>query len=91
MYAELEFVAVVTDIREESRVGIRQRWQMTLDRTAFTAGDKGTIEATAPSGARLVVEVLRVEPDDDGELWHVVEKPLTAGTSVVGRVRRIDR
>jgi len=81
-----EFAAVVTDIREESRLGGRQRWQMALDRTEFTVGDSGVIEAIARSGARLEVPVLAVEADDAGELWHVVEKPLTAGTAVTGRV-----
>ena len=81
-----EFVAMVTDIREESRRGGRQRWQMALDRTEFGPGDTGAIEAIARSGARLEVPVLSVEVDDAGEVWHLVEKPLTAGTSVTGRV-----
>ena len=81
-----EFAAVVTDIREESRIAGRQRWQMTLDRTAFAVGDKGVIEAIARSGARLEVSVLAVEVDDAGEVWHLVEKPLAAGTVVTGRV-----
>ena len=81
-----EFAAVVTDIREESRIAGRQRWQMTLERTAFAVGDKGVIEAIARSGARLEVSVLAVEVDDAGEVWHLVEKPLAAGTVVTGRV-----
>jgi Ser-tRNA(Ala) deacylase AlaX len=80
-----EFSAVVTDIREESRVAGRQRWQMALDRTVFVAGDVGVLEAVARSGARLVVPVLGVVVDG-GEVWHVVEKPMAAGTSVTGRV-----
>ena len=80
-----EFSGVVTDIREESRVGGRQRWQMALDRTEFTVGDVGALEAVARSGARLVVPVLGVVVDG-GEMWHVVEKPLAAGTTVTGRV-----
>jgi alanyl-tRNA synthetase len=40
----------------------------------------------ARSGARLVVPVLGVVVDDGGEVWHVVEKPLAAGTAVTGRV-----
>ena len=76
---------MVTDIREESRVGGRQRWQMALDRTEFTVGDVGVLEAIARSGARLVVRVLGVVMDE-GEVWHVVEKPLAAGTTVTGRV-----
>ena len=81
-----EFAAVVTDIREESRVGGRQRWQMALDRTEFRAGDVGALEAVAPSGARLTVPVLGVVVDGGGEIWHVVEKPLAAGTAVMARV-----
>lgn len=84
-----EFQAVVTDIREESRVAGRQRWQMALDRTEFGAAggkDVGQMEAVARSGTRLVVPVLGVVVDADGEVWHVVEKPLAAGTVVTGRV-----
>jgi hypothetical protein len=81
-----EFAAVVADIREESRVAGRQRWQMALDRTEFGAGDAGVLEAVAKSGVRLVVPVLGVVKDAAGEVWHVVEKPLAAGTAVTGRV-----
>ena len=80
-----EFSGVVTDIREESRVGGKQRWQMALDRTEFVVGDVGVLEAVARSGVRLLVPVLGVV-DDAGEVWHVVEKPLAAGTAVTGRV-----
>ena len=80
-----EFAAVVTDIREESRIAGRQRWQMALDRTEFVAGDVGVLEAVARSGARLIVPVIGVVVDS-GEVWHVVEKPLAAGTTVTGRV-----
>jgi len=81
-----EFSGVVTDIRGESRAAGRQRWQMALDRTEFAAGDVGELEAVARSGARLVVPVLSVVVDAAGEVWHVVEKPLAAGTTVKGRV-----
>ena len=74
------------DIREQSRLAGRQRWQMALDRTEFAVGDRGVIEAIARSGARLEVPVLDVEVDDAGEVWHLVEKPLAAGTAVTGRV-----
>jgi hypothetical protein len=86
-----EFKAVVTDIREESRMGGRQRWQMSLDRTAFEVGDVGELEAVARSGARLVVPVLGTVVDSAGEVWHVVEKPLAAGTAVTGRVSLDER
>jgi hypothetical protein len=79
------FVAEVIDIREESRVAGRQRWQMALDRTEFSDGDVGVLEAVARSGARLVVPVLGVVMEA-GEVWHVVEKPLAAGTAVTGWV-----
>ncbi len=75
-----EFSGVVTDIREESRTAGRQRWQMALDRTTFVVGDVGVLEAIARSGAKLVVPVLGVVMDAAGEVWHVVEKPLAAGT-----------
>lgn len=81
-----EFAAVVTDIREESRREGRQRWQMLLDRTEFEAGGIGVLEAVARSGARLVVPVLGTIVDGAGEVWHVVEKPLAAGTVVTGWV-----
>jgi hypothetical protein len=84
-----EFSGVVTDIREESRVAGRQRWQMALDRTEFFVGDIGVLEAVARSGARLVVPVLGVVIDAAGEVWHVVEKPLAAGTAVTGRVGQV--
>jgi alanyl-tRNA synthetase len=58
---------------------------MALDRTEFGAGDVGVLEAVARSGAKLVVPVLGVVVEA-GELWHVVEKPLAAGTAVTGRV-----
>jgi hypothetical protein len=81
-----EFSGVVTDIREESRMAGRQRWQMALDQTEFVAGDVGILEAVARSGTKLVVPVLGVVIDPAGEVWHVVEKPLAAGTRVTGRV-----
>jgi hypothetical protein len=81
-----EFVAEVTDIREESRIGGRQRWQMMLDHTSFSAAaSTGTLEAVARSGALLEVPVLGVIVEGDG-VWHLVEKPLAAGTIVTGRV-----
>jgi hypothetical protein len=45
-----EFSGVVTDIREESRVAGRQRWQMALDQTEFAVGDVGMLEAVARRG-----------------------------------------
>jgi hypothetical protein len=80
-----EFKAVVTDIRLESREGGTVRWRMTLDNTRFAAGDVGVLEAVSRSGTRIEVPVLAVIVED-GDVWHVVEKPLAGGTDVVGRV-----
>jgi alanyl-tRNA synthetase len=84
---EVEFSAVVTDIRLESRDGAIVRWRMTLDRTEFAVGDVGVLHAVARSGTRIEIPVLAVL-DEDGDIWHVVEKPLAAGTDVVGRITR---
>ena len=80
-----EFSAAVTDIRLESREGDAVRWRMTLDHTNFAAGDVGVLEAVSRTGTRIEVPVLAVI-EEDGDIWHVVEKPLAGGTDVVGRV-----
>ena len=80
-----EFSAVVTDIRLESREDATVRWRMTLDRTEFRPGDTGILQATSRSGTRIEVPVLAVI-DDNGDIWHIVEKPLAGGTDVTGRV-----
>jgi alanyl-tRNA synthetase len=85
---DAEFSAVVTDIRLESREGGAAVWQMTLDRTNFAAGDTGVLHAVARSGTRIEVPVLRIIVEEDGDVWHVVEKPLAAGTDVIGRITR---
>ena len=82
-----EFSAVVTDIRLESREGGTVRWRMTLDNTQFAAGDVGVLEAVSRTGTRIEVPVLAVIVED-GDVWHVVEKPLAGGTDVIGRVTR---
>jgi alanyl-tRNA synthetase len=81
----IEFPAVVTDIRLESREGNTVRWRMTLDRTEFKAGDTGVLQAVSRTGTRIEVPVLAVI-DDAGDIWHIVEKPLAGGTDVTGRV-----
>jgi hypothetical protein len=82
-----EFQAVVTDIRLESRNAATVRWRMTLDNTQFAPGSTGTLHAVSRTGTRLEVPVLAVI-DDAGDIWHIVEKPLAAGTDVTGRVTR---
>ena len=60
---------------------------MTLTRTEFKAGDVGVLEAVSRTGTKIEVPVLAVLVED-GDVWHVVEKPLAGGTDVVGRVTR---
>jgi alanyl-tRNA synthetase len=60
---------------------------MSLDETKFAVGDVGVLEAVTRSGTRLSIPVAGVVQDGDGVLWHVVEKPLAAGTEVLGLVR----
>jgi hypothetical protein len=85
-----DFAGVVTDIRLESRVNGIARWQMTVSGSTFVAGDTGVLEAVSRSGTRLLVPVLGVTLEE-GEIWHIIEKPLAAGTEVVGRVSLIER
>jgi alanyl-tRNA synthetase len=93
------FAAAVTNIREHSRGQDGSRWQLTLDRSAFypTGGgqphDSGELEASAPSGAAVLLAVSDVEEDGSGELWHTVPKPVAPGTEVTGSLdweRRFD-
>ncbi len=82
----MQFDSVVTDIRLESRNGLAAVWWMSLDTTRFAAGDHGTLEAVTRSGTRLSIPVSSVVIDEAGVVWHVVEKPLAAGTEVHGLV-----
>ena len=93
------FDAVVTDIQEVSRASGQSLWRVALDRSAFypTGGgqpyDVGTLIATSRSGAELTAEIVDVEEDDHGEVWHHTAKPLIAGTAVRGTIdatRRLD-
>lgn len=81
-----EFASVVTDIRLQSRVGLAAVWEMSLDHTGFGVGDTGVLAAVTRSGTRLEIPVTAVLIDEDGVIWHRVEKPLAAGTDVVGTV-----
>ena len=80
----LTFQSEVTDIRLESRIGTSARWQIALGHTLFSAASpSGTLIAVAPSGARLEVPVLGVQ-EENGTVWHIVGKPLAAGTEISG-------
>jgi alanyl-tRNA synthetase len=94
-----DFDALVTDIQEVSRAGGQSLWRVALDRSAFypTGGgqpyDVGMLIATSRSGAELTAEIVDVEEDDHGEVWHHTVKPLIAGTAVRGTIdagRRLD-
>ena len=80
------FAAVVTDIQLESREDSAVRWRMALDPTEFKPGDTGLLIATSRSGTRIEVPILAVVADPNGDLWHIVEKPLAAGTDVTARI-----
>lgn len=93
------FDAVVTDIQEVSRASGQSLWRVALDRSTFypTGGgqpfDTGTLIATSRSGAELTAEIVDVEEDEHGEVWHHTLKPLVAGTTVRGSIdaaRRLD-
>lgn len=94
-----KFSAVVMDIRELSRNEGESLWQIALDRTAFypTSGgqpcDMGLLRALSRGGTALEIPVESVEEDEQGGVWHLVRKPLTAGThieSVIDWERRFD-
>ena len=93
------FEAEVVDIREHARTGVGSEWHVALDRSAFYPNsggqphDLGKLTATSRSGATLDVDVIGVEEDESGEVWHVTAKPLLAGTRVTGTIdwpRRLD-
>lgn len=93
------FTATVTDIREYSRENQQSLWQIALDRSAFypTSGgqpfDLGMLRATSRQGSVLELPIVGVEEDEQGEVWHFVQKPLIAGTQVEGELdwtRRLD-
>ncbi len=95
----MDFDAIVEDIQELSRESGQSLWRVALDRSAFypTSGgqpsDIGHLIATARSGAELTAEIVGVEEDDSGQVWHHTAKPLLAGTRVHGVIdaaRRLD-
>ena len=76
------FASAVADIQELARSQGQTLWRIALDRTEFAPGMTGRLTATAPSGATLTVDVVRVETDAAGTVWHHTHKPLQAGTRV---------
>ena len=81
----VEFVAEVTDFRELGRHDGVRLFQIALTRTAFAPGQcSGWMTATSRAGHLLEVEVLDVEEDAEGTLWHTTRKPLQPGVTVRG-------
>ncbi len=90
------FDAVVSDIQEFSHANGQTLWRMALNRTAFAPtraaqpGEapltRGRLIATARSGAELTAEIVHVEEDATGQIWHHTAKPLQVGTAVRGEV-----
>ncbi len=81
----VEFMAEVSDFRELGwKDGVRF-YQIALTRSAFTPRHcSGSMIATSRTGHALKVEVLAVEEDAEGTLWHTTQKPLQPGIAVQG-------
>ncbi|HEY1809801.1 MAG TPA: DHHA1 domain-containing protein [Acidobacteriaceae bacterium] len=93
------FTAVVADVRQLASSQDESVWQLAFDRTAFypdSGGqpcDTGLIRATSLGGVTLEIAVESVEEDEHGQVWHVVRKPLSAGTHIEAEIawdRRFD-
>lgn len=86
----LDFTANVLDVQELRRDGNQSSWAVKLDRTAFypTSGgqpfDVGTINAQSKSGVELEAAVEDVYEDEQGEIWHRLNKVLPPGAEVRG-------
>jgi len=78
------FETEIVDIRLHSRADGRSLWQVSLLQTEFRSGDTGVLRARAKSGASIEIAVIAV--DEEGVLWHMLEKPLLAGTAIVGSI-----
>lgn len=87
-----DFTAKVLDTRELTRSGSQSVWAVKLDRTAFypTSGgqpfDAGRLITESKSGVQLEAAVEDVSEDDDGEIWHQVNKVLPPGAEVRGLI-----
>ena len=94
-----DFRASVLDARELKREGNQSVWTLRLDRTAFypTSGgqpfDTGNLTTESKSGIPLEVAVEDVFEDEQGEIWHSVNKVVPPGAEVRGLIdaeRRLD-
>ena len=88
----LDFTANVLDVQELRRDGNQSSWAVKLDRTAFypTSGgqpfDVGTIHTQSKSGVALEAAVEDVYEDEQGEVWHRLNKVLPPGAEVRGLI-----
>ena len=79
-----EFDATVTGVREhEGRAAV------TLDRTAFYPTSGGQPFDLGTLGGATVVDV--IDDEGSGEILHVLDRSLPAGTAVAGRIERARR
>src|SRR6185437_110243 len=87
-----DFTAQVLDTRELSRSDNQSTWAIKLDRTAFypSSGgqpfDTGTLIAASKSGVQLEAAVEDVSEDENGEIWHRVNKVLPPGAAIRGLI-----
>jgi alanyl-tRNA synthetase len=87
-----DFHARVLDARELKRDGNHSVWALKLDRTAFypSSGgqpfDTGRLTTESKSGVPLEVAVEDVFEDDQGEVWHRVNKVIPPGVDVSGLI-----
>ncbi len=86
----LDFTANVVDVQELRRNGNQSCWAAKLDRTAFypTSGgqpfDTGTINTQSKSGVALEAAVEDVYEDEQGDVWHRLNKVLPLAAEVRG-------
>lgn len=87
-----DFTANVLDARELKREGTQSTWAVKLDRTAFypTSGgqpfDVGRLATESKSGVPLETSVEDVFEDEEGEVWHQVNKVVPPGVEVRGTI-----
>ncbi len=81
-HGAMSLTSQVSDIRELARVNGSQVWLIALEHTPFLPGMRGSLTATARSGASIHIPVLEVQLDESGAVWHRTAKPLPVGTEV---------
>lgn len=78
--ARLSFDARVVDVESEPEGG---HVRVVLDRTAFYPTSGGQPHDVGTLGAARVLDVV---DDEDGRVWHVLDRPLVVGERVEGAV-----